>query len=139
MSIRRQKPILIVQNLNRLVCPLIVLISDQIFKHYLTEKFNYSQIGGWQLNYAGQLLIGFLTVVLGSFLLFQTKNRLLIIGWGLIVGGATSNLFDRLVYGSVRDYLNLGSIFGLVNLADLALLVGVIFVIINLFRSRRLN
>ncbi|MEO6713909.1 MAG: signal peptidase II [Mycobacteriales bacterium] len=43
---------------------------------------------------------------------------------GLIVGGALSNLLDRALLGSVRDFLAVGPV--IVNLADLAVVLGVI-------------
>jgi len=54
-------------------------------------------------------------------------GRLAAIGYGLIVGGALGNLFDRLAYGHVVDFLflHLGTrpLF-VFNLADAALTVG---------------
>jgi lipoprotein signal peptidase len=43
---------------------------------------------------------------------------------GLLVGGATSNLADRLLLGSVRDFL--ATPWVVINLADLAVLAAVI-------------
>jgi lipoprotein signal peptidase len=43
---------------------------------------------------------------------------------GLLVGGASSNLADRLLLGSVRDFL--ATPWAIVNLADLAVLAAVI-------------
>lgn len=43
---------------------------------------------------------------------------------GLVVGGALSNGTDRLLLGSVRDFLAIGHL--AVNLADLAVLVGLL-------------
>ena len=47
-------------------------------------------------------------------------------GWipALVVGGAASNLLDRLLLGAVRDFLAVGHL--VVNLADLAVLAGLI-------------
>jgi lipoprotein signal peptidase len=47
-------------------------------------------------------------------------------GWipALVVGGALSNLLDRLLLGAVRDFLAIAHI--VINLADLAVLAGVI-------------
>ena len=130
---------MIAKKINRFLFPLIVLLIDQILKIYLTQAYNYGENIGLRLNHLGQLLGGILTVALSSLLTVQSNNRLAIIGWGLILGGAASNLFDRMVYGSVRDYLNFGSILGWINLADLALTCGVISVITSIFRSRKLN
>lgn len=43
---------------------------------------------------------------------------------GLAIGGAVANTADRLLHGSVQDFLVLGPI--VINLADLAVLVGVL-------------
>jgi lipoprotein signal peptidase len=43
---------------------------------------------------------------------------------GLLVGGASSNLLDRLLLGSVRDFL--ATPWAVINLADLAVLAAVI-------------
>lgn len=52
-----------------------------------------------------------------------------------IIAGAMSNLYDRLLYGSVIDYLDL-KYFTVFNLSDLMISVGIIFLIYkNLFRN----
>ena len=43
---------------------------------------------------------------------------------GLLIGGAIGNLGDRLLFGAVHDWLDLGR--AVVNVADLAVLVGVV-------------
>lgn len=52
---------------------------------------------------------------------------------GLTLGGATSNAFDRLIHGQVTDFIDLGSV--IVNVADLAVLTGVILLVPELARS----
>jgi lipoprotein signal peptidase len=50
-------------------------------------------------------------------------------GWaaGLVVGGGLSNLIDRALLGSVRDFFPIGSV--LLNAADLAVVVGLVVVL----------
>jgi lipoprotein signal peptidase len=47
-------------------------------------------------------------------------------GWipALVIGGAVSNLLDRLLLGAVRDFLAIADI--VINIADLAVLAGVL-------------
>lgn len=47
----------------------------------------------------------------------------------LILGGAASNLFDRAVTGSVRDFLPIGPV--IINFADLAVLTGLVLVAVT--------
>jgi signal peptidase II len=44
---------------------------------------------------------------------------------GLVLGGAAGNLYDRVVFGAVRDFLDLGW-WPVFNLADSAIVVGVL-------------
>jgi signal peptidase II len=43
---------------------------------------------------------------------------------GLLIGGAMGNLVDRLLFGAVHDWLDLGKV--VVNFADLAVLAGLV-------------
>lgn len=56
----------------------------------------------------------------------QAAHRRRLPAWvpGLLVGGASSNLLDRLLLGAVRDFL--ATPWAVINLADLAVLAAVI-------------
>jgi Signal peptidase (SPase) II len=56
----------------------------------------------------------------------HASRRRMMPGWilALVTGGAASNLLDRLLLGAVRDFLAVGRL--VVNLADLAVLTGVV-------------
>ena len=50
---------------------------------------------------------------------------------GLVLGGAFCNLYDRVVYGYVRDFISLDFIsFPIFNLADCAITFGAIMLVI---------
>ena len=70
----------------------------------------------------------------------KTLDKFSVIGFSLIIAGGTANIFDRIVYGSVTDflYLNFGSIFktGIFNIADLSVTTGMILIVISSFKSR---
>jgi signal peptidase II len=55
---------------------------------------------------------------------------------GLLAGGAASNLFDRLTQGRVTDFLQI-SRFPVFNLADVAITVGVILLLLVLLAGER--
>jgi len=68
----------------------------------------------------------FVIVIMAAILLLRPtagKNRLIKIGMGLIIGGALSNLIDRLQFGLVIDYLDF-RIWPVFNLADTAIFIG---------------
>jgi signal peptidase II len=64
------------------------------------------------------------------------RHPLLPAAIGLLMGGAASNLFDRLRQGYVTDFLALPN-FPIFNLADTAITMGVILLLISLVRGER--
>jgi signal peptidase II len=57
----------------------------------------------------------------------------------LVLGGAAGNLFDRLWFGEVTDFLDFhvgGHHWPAFNLADSAISVGAALVVLDLWRSR---
>tara|TARA_B100000965_G_scaffold59552_1_gene45597 strand:- start:1125 stop:1613 length:489 start_codon:yes stop_codon:yes gene_type:complete len=90
------------------------------------------------------LLIILPVVVLISITIYtytdKTLDKISIIGFSLIIGGGIANIFDRIVYGSVTDflYINLGGIFktGIFNIADLSVTTGMILILISSFKRR---
>jgi signal peptidase II len=79
-------------------------------------------------------------VVLVVVLLLSRKARGLVkVGMGLVLGGAIGNLIDRLRIGAVVDFLDIGVSnevrWPSFNVADLAITLGVIFIVICSLRS----
>ena len=60
-------------------------------------------------------------------------------GYAFVIGGALGNLFDRIIYGYVIDFLDF-NIFGwdypIFNFADCFVVVGIIILLIISFRER---
>ena len=90
------------------------------------------------------LLIFLPIIVLISITLYtyleKTLDQTSIIGFSLIIGGGIANIFDRIVYGSVTDflYINLGGIFktGIFNIADVSVTTGMILILISSFKNK---
>lgn len=65
--------------------------------------------------------------------LLKIKNYFYAISMGLFLSGAFCNLFDRLKYGYVRDFIKLEFInFPIFNIADIAITVGVVLLCVYL-------
>ncbi len=75
------------------------------------------------------------------YLLMKTKlSSNLLLGASLLVGGGIGNLYDRLVYGSVTEFLHLKIAFfqtGIFNVADMSIMAGVGLMLIDSFQSHR--
>ena len=64
-------------------------------------------------------------VLFGSYTAWAVTRRA-VPAWvpGLLIGGAAGNLSDRVLFGAVHDWLDLGRV--IINLADVSVLVGLL-------------
>jgi signal peptidase II len=93
------------------------------------------------------LLVSFTVVVtllvIASAKEVSSKGKLSALGFGFILGGALGNLFDRLSQGYVTDFIDLDTpirwlqTFPVFNIADSALTVGVILLLLSMLRQDR--
>ena len=143
---------------------------DQISKNIVRQRINYNEQIGLINNYltltkientgaflsVGQSLpapikILLLTIlpliVLGlAFIYLLTKknlSNLTIIGICFICGGGVGNIYDRLIYGSVTDFLHIDFVIfqtGIFNMADVSIMTGTLLVLFeSYFKRTRLN
>jgi len=82
-----------------------------------------------------------LALVLIHILRDKTLDKLSLIGFACIIGGGIANVFDRIMYGSVTDFLHidLGGVFrtGIFNIADLSVTTGMIMILLASFLYRK--
>lgn len=138
----------------------ILLILDQLLKIVIKTNFTlntrvtvipnfffitYVENGGaaWSM-FEGQtlllLLISLLFLIfLGSCLKKDKRiTKINILSYGLIIGGILGNMIDRVLYKKVIDFLSIkifGYYFPIFNIADIAIVVGTILFIIDVFRE----
>lgn len=104
---------------------------------YLTLVFNKGAAFGILqgktvfLIYAGLI---FLLIFLFTFMNEQKKNLLFILSCGLILGGALSNLYDRILLGFVVDYIDM-RVWPVFNLSDSSITIGAILLFFNELRK----
>jgi len=144
---------------------LVVVLADQLTKFWILANFQEYQVvevwpvfnltlvyntgaafsfladaGGWQ-----RYLFAGLALVVSLILFFwlkgmQAQERLTAWAVALVLGGAVGNLIDRLVYGKVVDFLQWHwehHYFPTFNLADSAITLGVILLLIDTFLPDR--
>lgn len=89
-------------------------------------------------------LVTTILIILGISALLVFKkiktDRWLSLAFGLILGGATGNLWDRLGYGAVIDFLDIGLKsyrWPAFNLADSAICLGVLMILYSTLKERK--
>ena len=150
-------------NLNWLWLTLLIIILDQLSKsaaiYWLTLNqaqpvlpgFNLTLVhnpgaafsflrdaGGWQ-RYFFIVLTTVISVVLLVWLIrLPSARALLACALALVIGGAAGNLWDRLQYGYVIDFIDLYYdkwSWPVFNIADSAITVGAALLILDAFRK----
>ena len=85
-------------------------------------------------------LIPIIAMVLGLVYLFlKPVSGNMLIGLCFVIGGGVGNLFDRIMYGSVTDFLYVKvGIFetGIFNLADVSIMTGMLFIFFQFFTRK---
>lgn len=86
----------------------------------------------------GYVWLVILATIVILFMMFKyiknsVSNKLEMVSYGFIIGGAVGNLLDRIIYGYVIDFLDFnifGYNFPIFNLADTFIVIGVFRLII---------
>ena len=90
------------------------------------------------------LMILFPLVLLAYALYYMIRRNnlslLLIIGLTFVIGGGLGNIFDRILYGSVTDFLYFDFVLfhtGIVNMADISVTLGFFMILYELYVKRK--
>ena len=98
----------------------------------LSKNFQY-----WALKiFPTVLLTGLLLHIIFS----QSLTLWQIIAFSFILGGGISNVYDRMIYGSVVDFMNMGINTlrtGIFNFADVSIMTGLFMMIPTMFTSKK--
>lgn len=155
------------------IISLIVIIIDRILKVLVTNNFvlnvrnkiidgffyitNCHNEGAAFSLFSGNVFFLIFITLIVLFLIYRTinkenVNKIGILAYGLLLGGILGNLYDRIFYGYVIDYLDFVIFkfnFAIFNLADAAIVIGAILLIVfegsdndgrkNKDRSRKLR
>ena len=145
---------------------LLVLVIDQISKTYFDSSLQMYQrivvipdFFSWTLAYNSGAAFSFLAdssgwqrwlfaliaVVVSTVLLVWLKrlgrnDTWLAIALALILGGALGNLYDRIAYGHVIDFILVHwehRLFPAFNVADSAICVGAVMLALDMFKSKK--
>lgn len=147
---------------------LIVIILDQVSKYVVRSSIEPGQIiklspkliwltsiqntgaafsfsfGDPLINRILFIIISFIAVTFIIYLSIKSKNRLEILSFALILGGALGNLIDRIFIGSVTDFIwcdfpdIIMTRWPVFNIADSSIVIAIILMIAStLFQKER--
>jgi signal peptidase II len=118
----------------------------KLVDHYLTltkvENTGAFLSAGNSLSQPARILLltvlPLLALTFALIFLFGKRNlsALTILGICFIVGGGFGNIYDRIVYGSVTDFLHINFVIfqtGIFNLADVSIMIGMFLVLLSLY------
>jgi len=135
---------------------IIFFIVDQAIKYFISSKMILNQYTVVIKNFLNityvhntgaafslfdnarifLILIGIIAVVVFTYYIIKTRtlNDFDIFTHSLLLGGILGNLFDRIIYGYVIDYISLnlfGYHFPIFNFADICIVLSVILIFIS--------
>lgn len=141
---------------------LFLVGADQLSKYLIELNLNYNESieiikGFFSLHYVrnegaawsmmeGKMIFFYLIsiVALIAMVYFfkssEKKDKFTRLGLVMMMAGTIGNLYDRLVFKYVRDFLDFnifGYDFPVFNIADMALCIGVGFIILDVFLESR--
>ena len=109
-----------------------ILISHFIRSQNILFQVNANPIGFWFAGYYSAITLVILISVLAYYLNTFSKS---FVGISLIITGIYSNFFEKVLYTNVIDYLSISNLY--YNLADLEIIIGLIFLNYKIFARKR--
>lgn len=111
----------------------IVVIKDRFVLTKVENTGAFLSAGSNLPEFIRIILLTVLPIVVlmyGLFYLYVNRNlpRLLQVGVCFLIGGGMGNIYDRIVYGSVTDFVHLDLVLfrtGIFNLADVSIMIGI--------------
>ncbi len=113
----------------------MVTVIPHLFNFQLVHNYG----AAWGILAGRQVFLLMLSLVfLGIFIFYYVKEKnktwLLNITYGFLIAGCLGNIYDRLILGYVRDFIQFDfwKSFPVFNFADVALVIGVVLFVIYL-------
>lgn len=77
---------------------------------------------------------------IGYLFLKRNISKSVLLGFAFVIGGGMGNLYDRLVYGSVTDFMHMDFVIfktGIFNMADVSIMTGIAIVLLGSFLGKQ--
>ena len=120
-------------NINKLINKDLLILTIEYIRNY-GAAFNI--LSGSRLFLSLISIIS--TIILMYFIFIREDKRINKYGLSFIVAGSIGNGIDRIIYGYVIDFIKIKFInFPVFNIADIAINIGILIMIINYFKNKR--
>lgn len=126
---------------------LIFITADQLIKIFMVDKniqvipgiLSFDYIKNYGIAFGAKYKMNaiivanlFLIITLIYIIYKNFNNKSLVYPLTIVLSGGISNLFDRIIYGYVIDYISIDFFkFPKFNLADIAIILGILFLIVQ--------
>ena len=114
------------------------LTTVNIIDNFFSLTYVLNDGAAFSLFASKTYLLILIALICLFFIIYELKNnlddRVLSIGYSLVLAGLLGNFIDRLIDGYIIDYLSfkiLGYSYPIFNLADILIVVGIVIVIIK--------
>ena len=120
-------------NINKLINKDLLILTIEYIRNY-GAAFNI--LSGSRLFLSLISIIS--TIILMYFIFIREDKRINKYGLSFIVAGSIGNGVDRIFYGYVIDFIKIKFVdFPVFNIADIAINIGILIMIINYFKNKR--
>lgn len=117
----------------------ITVIKDRFILTKVENTGAFLSAGSNLPDFIRTLILTILPVLVlgyGFWFLYSHRNlpRLMQIGICFLIGGGIGNIYDRIVHGSVTDFMHMDFILfrtGIFNLADVSIMTGIGLLLVN--------
>lgn len=119
---------------------LVIDQSVQVIPGFIGLLYIRNPGAAWSMLANGRWLLAGIELLVGITLIYVKQRykpgRLASVGMGLLLAGTMGNATDRIISGTVVDYLQFLFIhFPIFNLADISIDAGIILLLWNAFRA----
>lgn len=132
--------------IDRIIKILVVLLNIDnvtIINNFFNINLAYNYGAAWSILTGKKIFLILISIIIvvGIYFILIIGKKLRTyesITYGLLIGGILGNLFDRIVYGYVIDFLDFyifGYDFPIFNLADSFIVISIIMLIVDLIRG----
>ena len=116
--------------------------SSKVINNFFYITYTQNKGAAWSILEDQRILLLIISVVV-LFLINKFMNKEILLNieclsYGMIIGGILGNLFDRIVFGYVIDFIDFklfGYNYPVFNLADTFIVVGIILMVIISIRK----